>query len=232
MQKRSLGESGLIQGIFTAFPICLGYLPIGFAFGILAQKSGLSVIEVCLMSMVLFAGSAQFITIAMINGGFSFFSIISTIFIVNLRHFLMSSTLSIYLKNENRFKLAFMAHTITDESFVVNIQKFKEGKWDLNRTTATNYTAYFAWFISSVFGYYGGEFIPPNSFGINYALIAMFICLLIFQLNGKIYLIVAIVSGVLSVTLSLFISGTSYIILASLFAPTAVITLKRVFYGR
>lgn len=39
----------------AAWPICLGYLPIGLAFGVLAQKAGLSPLEIGLMSVLVFA---------------------------------------------------------------------------------------------------------------------------------------------------------------------------------
>ena len=49
------------RGVAAAWPICLGYLPIGLAFGVLAQKAGLSPLQIGLMSVFVFAGSSQFI---------------------------------------------------------------------------------------------------------------------------------------------------------------------------
>ena len=43
------------RGMGAAWPICLGYLPIGLAFGVLAQKAGLSPLEIGLMSFLVFA---------------------------------------------------------------------------------------------------------------------------------------------------------------------------------
>ncbi|MDF1553738.1 MAG: AzlC family ABC transporter permease, partial [Deferrisomatales bacterium] len=60
----SPNRSALIAGARAASPICLGYLPIGLAFGVLAQKAGLAPWQVAAMSVLVFAGSAQFIAVA------------------------------------------------------------------------------------------------------------------------------------------------------------------------
>ena len=50
------------------WPVCVGVVPIGAAFGMFAQKLGFSVWDVLAFSVVVFAGSSQFIGIAMIAG--------------------------------------------------------------------------------------------------------------------------------------------------------------------
>ncbi len=57
------------DGLAAAWPICLGYLPIGLAFGVLAQKAGLGPWHVALMSLLVFAGGSQFIAVAMLAAG-------------------------------------------------------------------------------------------------------------------------------------------------------------------
>ena len=55
----------------AVWPIWLGYLPLGFAGGVLSQKVGLTPFEVGLMSLLVFAGSGQFIALAMMGSGSS-----------------------------------------------------------------------------------------------------------------------------------------------------------------
>jgi 4-azaleucine resistance transporter AzlC len=215
------------RGMAAAWPICLGYLPIGLAFGVLAQKAGLSPLQIGLMSIFVFAGSSQFIAVSMLAAGASLLSIVATTFVVNLRHFLMSSALAVFLKNTDRKKLSFFAYGVTDESFAVNLSKFRDSQWDLNSALVTNYTANFTWIITTVLGGIGGQFIPAHAFGIDYALIAMFICLLVFQIRGHIYVVIAIISGIFAVFLSLLIPGNSYIVIASMTAATIGVVLKK-----
>ena len=139
-------------------------------------------------------------------------AIVATAFVVNLRHFLMSSALAVYLKNSDRKKLTFFAYGVTDESFAVNLTRFRESDWDLNSALTTNFTANITWLLTTVLGGFSGQFIPAHAFGIDYALIAMFICLLVFQLRGAIYIITALIAGVLAVVLSLLIPGNSFLV--------------------
>ena len=217
------------KGAAAAWPICLGYMPIGLAFGVLAQKAGLSPLEIGLMSVIVFAGSSQFIGVSMLAAGASMFSIVATTFIVNLRHFLMSSALAVYLKNAGRKKLSFFAYGVTDESFAVNLSKFRDEDWDLNSALVTNYTANFTWITTTMLGGIGGQFIPEHAFGIDYALIAMFICLLVFQIRGFLYVLVALIAGGLALFLSILIPGNSYIVIASMAAAAIGVVIKKKF---
>ncbi|MFO7665862.1 MAG: AzlC family ABC transporter permease [Desulfobacterales bacterium] len=226
--KNKIHKDGFISaGILASGPVCLGYIPIGIAFGVLAQKAGLSPLETGFMSLMVFAGSSQFIAVSMLSAGAGAVSIIATTFVVNLRHLLMSSSLSVFLGHSGRKKLFAFAYGITDESFAVNISKFKNGEWDINRALVVNFSANIMWILSTVAGGYGGQFIKPHSFGMDYALIAMFICLLVFQLKGRIYVFTAMLAGISAVLFSLFLPGNLYIIIASVFAAVTGVFIKK-----
>jgi len=224
--KRDI-KTSILPGLAAAWPICLGYVPIGLAFGVLAQKAGLYPIEITMMSILVFAGSSQFIAVSMLSAGAGAVPVIITTFAVNLRHLLMSSSLAVFLGNTTRKKLSLFAYGVTDESFAVNYTRFSQKNWNLSQALVVNHTANLTWVISSVIGGYSGRFIHENAFGIDYALTAMFICLLIFQLKGRFYVITAVISGIVAVILSLIIPGSSYIILASVIAPTMVFAIKK-----
>lgn len=218
----------LKEGWKAAWPICLGYIPIGLAFGVLAQKAGLHPGEIALMSIIVFAGSAQFIAVSMLAAGADALAIIGTTFMVNLRHLLMSSSLAVFFGNADRFKLTLLAYGVTDESFAVNLGYIRSRPWDIHHAIALNQTANAVWILSTIAGGYGSRFIPRGAFGLDYALIAMFICLLIFQLRGPLYLLTACIAGGLAVGFSLLMPGNGYIILASVCAATLGILIKKI----
>ncbi len=222
----------LKEGLHAGWPICLGYLPIGMAFGVLAQKAGLTPFQVGLMSIMVFAGSSQFIAVAMLSGGASAPAIITTTFVVNLRHLLMSSALAVYLRTAHRGLLALYAYGVTDESFAVNLPRFNAGAWSLPRALVVNHAANLTWFISTVAGSLGGRFIPEGALGIDYALIAMFICLLIYQIRKRIHLLTAVLAGLIAVGLALIMPGNTYIVIASIAAATAGVIIQRKVMGR
>lgn len=220
-------RASIRAGLEAAWPICIGYLPLGLAFGVLAQKEGLSLLDIALMSAVVFAGSSQFIAVAMLGLGASPLSIILTTFIVNSRHILMSSALAVHLQGLSRSFLSLYAYGITDESFAVNIARFKEAGWHPYRALAVNHTANLAWIGSTILGGYCGQFIAAGSFGIDYALSAMFLSLIVFQLKGRIYAFTALITALVAAALSLVHPGHSFIIIASLLGASLGFALKR-----
>jgi 4-azaleucine resistance transporter AzlC len=215
------------DGVAAAWPICLGYAPIGLAFGVLAQKAGLSPAEIGLMSLLVFAGSAQFIAVSMIGSGAAAIPIILTTFTVNLRHLLMSSSLAVHLQKLKAGWISLYAYGVTDESFALNMTRFREETWDWRRALVLNHTANLAWIASTIIGGYGGQFIPAGAFGIDYALPAMFICLLVLQIRGGLYVAVSLIAGVLAVAFSLLIPGNAYIVAATAAAATIGVFLRK-----
>lgn len=221
------GRTDMRTGLAAAWPVCLGYLPIGLSLGVLAQKGGLAPWHMALMSLLVFAGSSQFIAVAMIGSGASPVAIVTTTFMVNLRHLLMSSALAVYLPGVSRRFLALFAYGVTDESFAVNMARFNQGDWNRHSALVLNQAANATWFFSTVAGAYAGQFIPAGSLGIDYALTGMFICLLVFQLRGPVFVATALISALCSVLAYLWLPGNAYVIVAACLSATAGLALKR-----
>jgi len=211
----------------AAWPICLGFFPIGLSLGVLAQKAGLAPWQIGLMSLVVFAGGSQFIAVAMITSGASLAAIVSTTFMINLRHLLMSSALVVHFPGVSRRFLALFAYGVTDESFAINMARFNEGSWHRVSALVLNQVTNAVWFVCSVAGAYAGQFIPSGSLGIDYALTGMFICLLVFQLRGPVFVATALTAALCSVLAYIWLPGNAYVIVASCLAATAGFALKR-----
>jgi 4-azaleucine resistance transporter AzlC len=227
MKQKPLPPFAVRTAILAAWPICLGYFPIGLALGVLAQQAAIPWWAMAMMSILVFAGSAQFICVAMLAAGSSLWAIIGTTFIINLRHTLMSSTLAIYLRNIRRTFLALFAYGITDESFAVNIARFRAGNWHRHQALIVNHLANSVWVLATVCGVLVGQFVPAGAFGIDYALIAMFICLLVFQLHNRLHIITGIIAAVVAVLWAQIIPGDSYIVGAAVCAATCGYLLNK-----
>lgn len=213
--------SRIYRGLSAAWPICAAYVPIGLAFGVSAGRIGLSPFEIGMMSIVVFAGSAQFIAVSMVGGGAGAASIILATFVVNLRHLLMSSALSVFLGKRPSSHLTLFAYGVTDESFAVNHQRFQSGDWDYTRALVVNHAANLAWVASTVAGGLGGQFIAPGAFGLDYTLCAMFIGLIVLQIRRVLHVIVGIAAGSAAVGLYFILPGNWHVIAASVSAAAA-----------
>lgn len=220
------------DGAMASWPICFGYIPIGLALGVLADQAEIPVWAVTMMSILVFAGSAQFICVAMLAAGASIWAIIFTTFVVNLRHFLMSSAVAVHLNNLRRLFLSCFAYGITDESFAVNMTHFRTGNWDHRRAITVNQLANLAWVISTTCGAMIGQFIPTGAFGTDYALTAMFLALLLFQLHDRVYIFTGFAALGIAAAWYLIIPGNSYIIGASVSGATMGYFFKQYRDGR
>jgi 4-azaleucine resistance transporter AzlC len=210
-----------LQAIAPALPVVMGYLPIGFAYGVLAINAGLTPFETIAMSVIVYAGSAQLMAVSLFAGGVNPFSIIATTFIVNLRHLLMSASLAPYMERWKKTQVAAFCFELTDESFGVHSLRFKEGENAAPQTLAINLTCQLAWVGGTVLGVLAGGLISDvKPFALDYALPAMFIALLILQIKNKLHLLVALVGGALSMALWLGHVTQWNVILATVLAAT------------
>ncbi len=199
------GQSkSIFEGAKMALPIILGYLPVGLAYGALAGGSGLTIWETVLMSVFVFAGSAQFVAIALLAAGAGPLSITVTTFFVNLRHLLMSAALSQYFRGYNNRWLAWFGAELTDESFAIHSARFRQDPATYQPATilAVNGFAHLGWIVASLLGFLIQKGITdPGKYGLDFALPAMFIALLFMQFTKRVDLFVAAVAFIISVGL-------------------------------
>lgn len=204
-----------------ALPVVLGYLPIGFAYGVLAANTGLTIVETLALSLFVFAGSSQLIAVALFAQGIHPLSIVLTTLIVNLRHLLMSASLSPYMKKWKKIEVAGFCFELTDETFAVHTLRFNKGDTSARTAMAINLVCQVAWIAGSLLGALAGSSITDvKLFALDYALPAMFIALLLMQMNNRIHLWVALLGGTLSI--SLWAAGFKQwnVILAAVVAAT------------
>lgn len=222
-----LARSAWLRGMTQAVPIVMGYIPIGFAYGVLAQQAGLSMLNTLLMSLIVYAGSSQLIAVSLFSAGIPALSIILTTFVVNLRHMLFSAALSPYLKGWRKLELAAFAYEVTDESFAVHITRFAEGKLAKLEAFAINTTAQMSWIFGSWLGIVAGQLITDvKPLALDYTLSAMFIALLVMQIKHRREIVVAVFTGMLAVVLTLLGWDRWSVIVATLVGATLGVILE------
>ncbi|MBO0450493.1 AzlC family ABC transporter permease [Enterococcus sp. MJM12] len=173
------------DGVKACVPTMLGYIGIGFAAGVVEKGVGLSLLEILLLSLFVYAGSGQFIICGLLAIQAPISTIILTVFLVNSRHFLMSLSVTSYFKPYSILNNIGIGTLLTDESYGVLTTALQEkrpltAKW----MHGLNVAAYLTWTLANVCGGLLGQFIPdPNRFGLDFALTAMFLGLCLFQIE-------------------------------------------------
>lgn len=198
------------KGITVGFPIMLGYLPIAITYGVLAKQAGMTLTELTLMSVMVFAGASQFMGANMIAVGAGALEIIVATFVLNFRHFVMSLSFMNRLREIGLKWKAPLSLGLTDETFAVSSLHTKEAKMEKGAFFygALILTAYFSWIIGSFLGGILGEIIPEQlSQSMGIALYAMFIGLLIPSVKKEWRVgLVAVIAMLINVICSQFMS--------------------------
>ncbi len=184
LQIRSIMNHSFKEGVTDCIPTLLGYIGIGIAAGIIGKASNLSILEVTLLAIMVYAGAAQFIITGLIAMSAPITAIIFTVFLVNLRHLLMSMTVAPYFKRFSLLNNIAIGSLLTDETFAVAVNAItKKKSINAHWMQGLNLTAYVAWILSCIVGAVLGNWLPdPYQFGFDYSLIAMFVGLLYLQL--------------------------------------------------
>ncbi|MBQ4442170.1 MAG: AzlC family ABC transporter permease [Bacteroidales bacterium] len=188
-----------VRGLKKGFPICLGYIPVSFTFGLIAVKMGFNPLEATIISMTNMASAGQFAGIRLIEGGAPYIELVITTFVINLRYMLMSLSLSQKVASDMPFyKRAIMAFCITDEVFALAAMEKDDVSFPFFGGLMTTPIA--GWTLGTLLGAVASSLLSPmlqGCFGI--ALYCMFIAIIIPPARkGRKVAIAVIVSALLS----------------------------------
>ena len=212
-------KNTIITGFKKSIPVIIGYIPIGISYGILALNTDLSPYIIVGMSAFVFAGSSQLIAVNMLTAQAAIIPIIMTTFLVNLRHILMSASLSLHFKKTPSKLLPLIGFVITDESFAIGNTLIKERENKGLFFLSMGLSAYLGWVLSSLIGVLIGRYILNFEIPvIDFVLPAMFIILLIMQIRDKMDVVVSVLAAILSIVFFFIFPGNWNIIIATLSA--------------
>lgn len=183
-------KSASQQFLFGArdeLPILVGVVPFGMIYGILALSAGLNPLDAQAMSSVIFAGSAQFMTVQLIKAGTPLLVVILTGFVINLRHALYSATLAPYVRHlPARWKIP-LSYLLTDEAFAVTVLNYQRegvtpfGHWYF---LGAGLALWSSWQLSTAVGIFLGAQVP-EAWGLDFTLPLTFIALVVPALKDR-----------------------------------------------
>ncbi|GAB4423502.1 MAG: AzlC family ABC transporter permease [Anaerolineales bacterium] len=174
-------------GVRAEFPLLIGVTPFGMIYGALALNAGLSPAPAQMMSSIVFAGSAQFITAQLIRDLAPGLVIVLTIAIVNLRHMLYSASIAPYVRGlPMRWKI-LLSYLLTDEAYAATIIHYEQegetrtGHWFF---FGTGISLWATWQVSTAVGIFLGTTLPPD-WPLDFALPLTFIAIVMPALKDR-----------------------------------------------
>lgn len=218
-----LAAAGFWEGVRSSGPILIGIVPFGITCGVMGLTSGLTALETVAMSVFVFAGASQFITITMLGAGITGWGIIVfTTLLINLRHMLMGASLAPYMLRQPLSRQMLLAFLLTDEAYALTINRIYQGGYSASCQLGASLALYVTWFLSTVAGVIVGGSIPdPLAWGLDFAMPATFLVLLFPRLTDRISIMVCLLSGIIAVAGALYLPGKWYMIAAGVAAALA-----------
>jgi 4-azaleucine resistance transporter AzlC len=207
------------EALHAVLPLCLSYIPVGLACGVLLQKVGFNVFLTAFISMIVFSGGAQFLVASMLSANAPILSTILMTFFLELRYALLSSSMSMFMKKEKRGFIALFSQSLNDENYAVNYLKYStDPTWNKQKALYVNWFSLLSWLCSNVVGTMLGSVIHLNAETVHFALTSMFIFMFVMQMKDRVLVFTGILSGVLAVVFMLLFQNTFGLIVATVLA--------------
>ena len=194
-------HSEFLTGIKHVLPILMGVIPFGMIYGVSARSTVTPVIAAQAMSFIVFAGSAQFLTVQLLGAGVPAGIIIVTACIINLRHALYSASLAPYLKRLRTGWQMLLAYILTDEAYALVITHYQQRDESTHKHwyfLGAGLTLWTTWQISTAIGILLGAYIPA-SWALDFTLPLTFIALVVPALKRRADTIAAATAGIVAV---------------------------------
>ena len=151
------------EGFLAILPLMFGVAPFGVVYGALATGAGLTMTETLGMSVFVLAGSSQFVAVSLIDAHTPVLLIIFTTFIINLRHFLYSASLTNFLRPLSQPARAVIAYFMIDEVYAATLRRYREGELSPNQFRwyfiGAGFNLVLVWWATTLLGVWLGNVI-------------------------------------------------------------------------
>ena len=226
MSNRVKLKSAFKAAFPHTIPIFAGFWFLGMTYGIYMNVSGFSFWYPMLMSLTIFAGSAEFVAVNMLLGAFNPLQALTMTLMINARHlFYGISMLDKY--RGNGLKDIYLIFGMCDESFSINytanIPADVDRGWFMFFVTLLNHCY---WFFGATLGGIFGSLIHFNTEGLDFVMTAMFVVIFMEQWMKEKNHISALVGIGISL-LCLMAFGSENFIIPAMVGILGVLTLLR-----
>lgn len=190
-----------LHGYKDTLPILVGVAPFGMIYGVLAIKAGLAAGVAQAMSLIVFAGSAQFLIVQLLSAATPWPLIVMSAFIINLRHALYSASVAPFVKHLSPLWKGLLAYFMTDEAYAVGIIHYNQsGSQGLQHwyMLGAGIALWSGWQTSTAVGIFLGAKIPTQ-WSLDFTLALTFIALVIPALKDRPAVLSAVSAGATAV---------------------------------
>lgn len=203
-------------------------LVVGATFGVVARQAGLLPVEIVGMSLLVFAGAAQFAMVQLLAESAPLPLVIASVLFINLRHLLMATSLRPRFARLTVARRVFAAFFLTDESFAMATRHFRRGGRGLGYYFAFALALFVVWNVATFAGLVlGGSVGNPRRLGVDFAITATFIGIVVLAVRRPADSVTGIAAAAISGALALLGAPTVAVITAGAIAPLIAVVARR-----
>jgi 4-azaleucine resistance transporter AzlC len=178
------------------------------------------------MSVMVFSGTAQFVTASMLSSGAAYWTILITALLINARMVLLSAALAAKLGPVPLKRQPLVAHLVTDESFAVTMAHYRDHSPDPLYAVGSGLAIFCVWQTTTIVGALLGARIPQG-LGLEFALPASLVCLLFMLIKRRDVAWCAALAALLALALWPLVTGAWSTLLATIIAATLGVVIRR-----
>ncbi|MFC7139250.1 AzlC family ABC transporter permease [Halosimplex aquaticum] len=215
-------RAGIRAGFLTCVPVALGVAGYGIAFGVLADRAGLTAAEAALMSATVLAGASQIIAVELWADPVPIAAVVLAVFAVNLRYSLMGAALRPWFRHLSAPRAYLSLFFMADENWALTMREFTSGSRRGAFLLGSGLAIWVFWVASSVVGVaVGGVIDDPATYGLDFVLVATFVALAVELWDGSSTAVPWAVALVTALATSQLLSGQWHVIAGGLAAAVA-----------
>ena len=181
-ENREKGMLGAFRAALrSSLAVLAGYLVLGVAFGLLLNSIGLGVFWAAAMSILVYAGSAQFLAVSLIGASASLPQVALLTFLLNFRHFFYGLSMVSRYQGVGKRKL-YLAFALSDETYAILAGALPPAQVDpADYYFAVSLLDQCYWVAGSLIGATVGQLITFDTTGVDFAMTALFVVLAVEQ---------------------------------------------------
>lgn len=219
-------KAALKKAFPQTIPVMAGFISLGMAFGILLGESGYGPIWALLMSLLIYAGSAQFLCVELLAAGASLPQVGLLVFLLNFRHFFYGLTMiTRYRGKKAKWYLIF---GLTDETYaLLSADKVPLGIDDGDYYFAVTFLNHCYWVTGTMIGALAGTVISFDMTGIDFAMTALFAVLAVEQWKSHSKHFPALLGFGVTIAALLIFGEDNFLIPALIIISATLLILKK-----
>jgi len=232
MEEVQNGKGYIGFAFRQSVPVMLGYIFLGIAFGLLLQDAGYSFVWAFFISVIVYAGSMQFIMVSLMTGGAGLLYTAVMTFFINGRHIFYG--LSFVEKYKKMGKACpYMVFSLTDETYSVLCgTKVPEGMKEDKVFFWISLFDHSYWVAGSVLGAVAGSYITIDTTGIDFSMTALFLVIVVEQWQEQRSHFAAITGAICGIIWLLLLGPDRFILPALCYCVVILLAVRGSVEGR